>query len=74
VSVPVHPPHLLYAVWTNNDTGDLVLTNQQGQVFDLGVTEAPHLAAMLAEHCTDNRERGFVRDTWGEIDEDEEDE
>lgn len=74
MAAPIHPPHLLYALWTDNETGDLVLTNKQGEVFHLPKVESPHLAVMLAEHCEDNAERWHVRDCWYDLDLDDADE
>lgn len=74
MAAPTHPPHLAYALWTENETGDLVLTNKQGEVFHLPKVESPHLAVMLAEHCEDNAERWHVRGCWSEIEPDEDDE
>lgn len=66
-----HPAGLKWAIWTNNEQPRMRLTNSEDQVFDLDVTEAPHLAAALASYCTDNSERYFVRSEWYELDDEE---
>jgi len=71
-SGPAHPPHLLFALWTDNETGELVLTNQRGEVFHLPAVESPHLAVMLADHCDDNDERWHVRSEWADLEDDDE--
>lgn len=71
---PAHPEHLIWALWTDNDTGRLCLTNREGESFHLDPSESPHLAVALSNHCTDNDERWFVRSEWAEIDEDDEEE
>lgn len=68
---PTHPPGLIWALWTNNDTGQVVLTNREGEVFHFDPAESPHIAVALAEHCDDNDERAFVRSSWGDFDEDD---
>jgi hypothetical protein len=74
MNAPTHPENLIWALWTNNDDGRLVLTNREGEVFHLDPSESPHLAVALSNHCTDNAERSFVRSEWAEIDDDEDDE
>ena len=71
MSAPDHPAHLIWALWTGNDTGRLVLTNREGEVFHFDPAEAPHIAAALADHCTDNGDRRFVRSEWADIEPDE---
>ena len=60
------PPGLLWGLFIENATGRLRLVNREGEQFAFDASEAPHIAAALAEHCDDNDERAFVAGEWGE--------
>ena len=63
---PKLPEGLLWALFVDNATGRLWLVNRDGERFSFDRSEAPHVAAALAEHCDDDEERAFVADEWGE--------
>lgn len=68
---PQCPPAMKWALIESRQTGELTFCNPAGQRFTFEPTESAHLAVVLADHCDDNDERGFVAGTWGPIDEEE---
>ena len=65
---PRCPPGLRWALIETKATGELTLCNPAGQRFTFGPFEAPHIAAALASHCSDDSERAFVASEWGPMD------
>lgn len=72
------PPELvhsgvLWGLYEHVPTGELFLCDPGGGRFTFKPSEAAHIAAALADHCTDPDDREYVSDTWGELWDEEDD-